>query len=324
MNKKLVSILPSLSINVTDKCNLKCIYCPPNGENFINCDNLCEIESITELIHLVPKYGLPVIRLTGGEPLTSPQRVENILKACSICSKSKIILNTNGTKVQENLDLLDFYKNIFLLKISLDTVNENIYDLITQTNNNYTTVFNVIKLAVERGYKMEINTVITQSNIDGVMDVVKFADENNIDIKLFGINDFEGKVCMENLYIPIDDLVLSLDKLYQKCNKEGLPGERGIKMLKYITERGNQILVVDHNAQSKYNKDVKAYSKFCESCDYYPCASGLFSVTLRADGLLQTCRIRPEVGINISGLSHTEINKAMLKVLEPYNECYYI
>ena len=323
MTNEIKVIFPSLSINVTDNCNLQCIYCPPFGENFVKCKNLCSINSIVNLVSLACKYKLPVIRLTGGEPLLFPERVEKILHACKKSNYSKVILNTNGTLIKKNIDLLETYKDIFLLKISLDTVDNEMYNVITRTQKYYTEVIEALELAVERNFKVELNAVITKTNFDGIINLIDFAESSGIDIKLFGINNFEGKVSGD-LYAPLDDIVNVLDKLYIRCEKEGLPGDRGIKMLKYNTFNGNRILIVDHNSKSKFNNEEKSYAVFCQSCNYYPCASGLFSITLRADGLLQTCRMRPEKGKSISNLNEKEIDRIFATILEPYKECYLL
>ena len=322
MNNTKKMILPSLSISITDICNLNCIYCPPYGENLIRCDNMCKLESIIELVNLISEYKLPVIRITVGEPLLFPERVIEILRMGKKLSTTKFILNTNGTKVLENIDLLEDFKDIFLMKISLDTTNENIFDDMTRTNKQYPIVLKGLEQCIQRGFRIEINSVLTQKNIGEILDVIEYADNNGIDIKLFGVNNFEGKVNSEILYTPIDQLIVSLDNKYIKCEKEGLPGDRGIQMLKYKTKNDNRILIVDHNKKSRFNKGKKTYSKFCKTCRYYPCASGMFSVTLRSDGLLQTCRMRPEKGINISGLNTTEIKDIISTILEPYSECY--
>lgn len=323
MKDKAIKISPSLSISLTDVCNLKCVYCPPYGENFVKCKEMCSIDSILNLIHIMQQYDIPVIRMTGGEPLLFPERVEAILKTCVECSVKKIILNTNGVHVFENLKWLEKYKDSFLLKISLDAVEEELYDEITKSKAQYSKVIKSIEEAVKRGFKIEVNTVITTKNIDYVWDVIQFAIDRNMDIKLFGMNDFEGKVDSQGLYVSLENLINRLEHDYVKCENERLPGNRGIEMHKYKDENGNQILVVEHKTFRKSN-GKKIYSEFCKNCKNYPCSTGLFSITLRADGLLQTCRMRPEEGYSIKNAKINEIDAIVTKILEPYQKCFFI
>lgn len=316
------NVKPSLSINVTDKCNFNCIYCPPNGENLTACNKKCSINNIIALIELANKYNLPVVRLTGGEPLLNPQKVYDILKKCKQGRFKKVILNTNGYYIRENIEWLKKFKENILLKISLDSLSEDMFNTITNTKDKFIKVQEGLMLSKSIGMKIEINSVVTKINYGDILEIIKFAKMQHMNVKLFGINDFGGAVSYNNLHQDLTELVDLLSLEYKRCEEEGLPGNRGIKMLKYKLTEDNYIYITEHAKNSIFNTGKKTYSKDCKDCKEFPCSTGKFSITLRADGLLQGCRLRPEKGVDIE--KSTNIEKSFLKILEEYENCIVI
>ena len=66
-----------LRISVTDKCNLRCIYCmPPEGIRLRGHDNFLSFEEIVEVVKAGVRLGINKIRLTGGEPLVKRGIIE--------------------------------------------------------------------------------------------------------------------------------------------------------------------------------------------------------------------------------------------------------
>src|SRR5215211_3409775 len=59
----------NLRISVTDRCNLRCVYCMPEDVTFLPKSDLLTFEEITRFVHIVAPLGIDKIRLTGGEPL---------------------------------------------------------------------------------------------------------------------------------------------------------------------------------------------------------------------------------------------------------------
>lgn len=318
MNNTFYEIKPSLSINITSNCNFNCIYCPPYGENFIKCQHMCNFDIVLGLVNLCEKFKLPVIRMTGGEPLLYPERVLKILETCHSGYSGEVILNTNGSLIDRYFDSLEKYKDDFLLKISLDSLDKKHFNQITNQNC-FEKVLDNLKTAAKKGFKIEINTVVTNINCDDIFSVIKFAEKYGMNIKLFGINDFEGLVDSDKIYIDLNTIVDKLSNEYKQCSNESLPGDRGISMLKYELSNNHYIWIVNHNRNDCVNK---TYSKSCNSCQFYPCATGKFSITLRSDGLLQGCRMQPENGIQISSLSVDELEKSFVKILNEYKLCY--
>ena len=59
-----------LRVSITDRCNLRCIYCmPEEGVQFMPRDEILTYEEILRLVSLCAQHGVKKVRLTGGEPL---------------------------------------------------------------------------------------------------------------------------------------------------------------------------------------------------------------------------------------------------------------
>ena len=59
-----------LRISVTDRCNLRCIYCMPEEGVFLKTHNeIISYEKILNVVQVATSFGIRKVRLTGGEPL---------------------------------------------------------------------------------------------------------------------------------------------------------------------------------------------------------------------------------------------------------------
>lgn len=86
-----------LRISVTDKCNLRCVYCmPEKGMEWLKRDEILDYEEIADIVRLMAGMGLRRVRITGGEPLVRkdlPRLVEMIDRVPQI---EDLSLSTNA------------------------------------------------------------------------------------------------------------------------------------------------------------------------------------------------------------------------------------
>ena len=121
-----------LRISVTDRCNLRCIYCmPQSGIRLVPKENILSFEEIRDLTQKAVNMGIDKVRLTGGEPLVR----EDVVKLVSMLSKIQGIedfaMTTNGTLLGKCADRLA-QAGLHRVNISLDTLNPYRYEQITQ------------------------------------------------------------------------------------------------------------------------------------------------------------------------------------------------
>ncbi|MQY76762.1 MAG: radical SAM protein, partial [Spirochaeta sp.] len=91
-----------LRISVTDKCNLRCIYCmPPAGINVQSHDDFLSFEKIVEVVEAGVRLGISKIRLTGGEPLVKRGIIELVGMIKRVEGVEQLAMTTNGTLVEQ-------------------------------------------------------------------------------------------------------------------------------------------------------------------------------------------------------------------------------
>ncbi len=300
---------------------MDCIYCPPYGENILACDSLCKERTVLELVNIAKQRGVEMVRLTGGEPLVLPQRTRMLLEQGTKHHFRRLVLNTNGTRLLSNLDWLANYAGMFECKVSLDSLNPSVFYQVTKSDALGTVVDGILG-AVDRGIKVAINCVVSRLNIETVFDVVEFCDAHMFDLKLFDISDF-GQTFRERwlaYYQPIDDLIIETEHRYRRNPDERLMGGRGRKMASFSLKSGAKLLVINHHGRT--SSDLH-YSDACLSCEYHPCASGSLCITLRSDGLLSVCRLRPDLGVDVSDLSAEDIATHFDGMMETYKFLHF-
>ena len=85
-----------LRISVTDRCNLRCRYCMPEGVQDVGMKNILTFEEIWEIVKTGVSLGITHIRITGGEPLVRKGCADLILGIRKIPGVETITMTTNG------------------------------------------------------------------------------------------------------------------------------------------------------------------------------------------------------------------------------------
>lgn len=88
-----------LRISITDRCNLRCVYCmPEKGMTFLPREDLLSFDEIVRVARVARDLGVRSIRLTGGEPLVRPGVVELVGRLASL-GFADLALTTNATRL---------------------------------------------------------------------------------------------------------------------------------------------------------------------------------------------------------------------------------
>ncbi len=145
-----------LRISVTDACNLRCIYCMPDGKNIVTRKNkLMTVDEIEKMVSVFVSLGIKKIRLTGGEPLLR----KDIKEIISRISKfpSELTITTNAFFVNEYVDVFKS-ANIRSVNVSLDTLNPKQFSLLTKRNQ-FDKIFSNICLLLKNDFNVKVNFV---------------------------------------------------------------------------------------------------------------------------------------------------------------------
>lgn len=123
-----------LRISVTDRCNLRCIYCmPEEGIRLTEREKILQEPEILRVCKVMSELGITKIKITGGEPLVRPRIPELIRQIKEISGIEKVTLTTNGILLKEQMQALAD-AGLDSLNISLDTLDGECFCKITRRN----------------------------------------------------------------------------------------------------------------------------------------------------------------------------------------------
>jgi len=121
-----------LRISVTDRCNLRCVYCmPPDGVEWKPSGDILSFEEIERFARVAAGEGISKIRLTGGEPLVRLGIVEHVRRLRETTGIEAIALTTNATLLPKHAADLAA-AGLKRINISLDTLDPDVYARITR------------------------------------------------------------------------------------------------------------------------------------------------------------------------------------------------
>ena len=120
-----------LRISITDRCNLKCIYCVPRDRiPRLAHDEILTYEEILRLVRVGVKLGISKIRVTGGEPLVRKGVYDFLSELSRIEGLADLSLTTNAVALKDNLKKIKS-AGIKRINISLDTLKREKFEKIT-------------------------------------------------------------------------------------------------------------------------------------------------------------------------------------------------
>jgi len=202
-----------LRISVTDRCNMRCIYCMPfNNTTWFKQDNILSYNQIIRITKIFATLGIEKIKITGGEPTIRPQLDEFVKSLSCINGIKSISMTTNGLLLKDKIIKLK-EAGIESVNISLDTFNSNKFKSMTGIEGGLDTVLDSINLANEAGLKVKINTVVMKGwNDDEIENFVQFARQTGIIVKFIEFMPLDGTGIWNN------NLVISKREMIQLIN----------------------------------------------------------------------------------------------------------
>ena len=147
-----------MRISITDRCNLRCRYCMPEGISWVPMEEILTFEEIEAVVKEAATLGIKKIKVTGGEPLARigcPTLVGMLKKVPGI---EKVTLTTNGVFLSKYAEQLK-EKGLDAVNISLDTLDEKRFEEITGRDE-LKAVLDGIETALELQIPVKINSVL--------------------------------------------------------------------------------------------------------------------------------------------------------------------
>lgn len=275
-----------LRISVTDRCNLRCLYCmPEEGMKFMDQDRLLSYSEIAEVVEAAAERGVRKLRITGGEPLVRPDLDQLIARLSAIPGIEEIALTTNGLLLASQARKLKD-AGLNRVNISLDTLDPARFRFIARRGN-LEKVMEGIRAAAEVGLTpIKLNCVLLKGiNEDEIAAFLRMSAEHPLHIRFIEYmpigHDDEG---WRNHYLPLSR-VLETAKAAGYELEEGTEAPAGSGPSENWRIRG---------AAGTFGLIHPISEHFCKNCN---------RLRLTADGYIKPClywmdelNVRPALG----------------------------
>jgi GTP 3',8-cyclase len=260
-----------LRISVTDKCNLRCVYCmPEEGMEFEPDERLLSFHEITEVVRVLAGLGVRKLRLTGGEPMLRKDLDLLVGQLSAIPGIEDIALTTNGIFFAQKAERLKA-AGLTRVNISLDSLKQDRFALITR-GGDIRKVLAAVDAALSVGLDpVKLNVVLMKGiNDDEIEDFLGLTFERKLNIRFIE-------------YMPIghDDegwkaKYISLQTVFERAARMGWK----VEPASGVTGNGPAENHRLDGAKGTFGLIHPVSDHFCETCN---------RLRLTADGNIKPC-----------------------------------
>ena len=296
-----------LRISVTDRCNLRCVYCmPPEGVEWKRHEDILTFEEILRIVRIMAGLGVQNVKVTGGEPLLRrglPLFLEQLNHVSGI---NKVTLTTNGILLGAFLDEADKngYAVVDGVNISLDALDSERYRKVTRCENlqelktGSVTLLYLIDRLLEKQITVKINCVIIRNlNEEEIFPLALLAKDKNIIVRFIELMPFGSGAGLQ----PVSgaEAALQIEKAFGILTPfEGVSGS------------GPAVYYSLPGFAGKIGFINAVTHGFCETCN---------RLRLTSDGFLRLC-LSSELGVDLrkllrSGIDDKEIVHIITEVV---------
>jgi GTP 3',8-cyclase len=259
-----------LRVSVTDKCNLRCIYCMPEGGlPWLRRDEILSYEEIAEIVRAAASAGVRAIRLTGGEPLVRRDLSTLVRALAEIPGIDDIALSTNGLLLEEQLDDL-VAAGLRRVNFSLDTLRPDRFGEIARRPG-LDAVLRGIDAAIAAGLSpIKLNCVVMRGrNDDELTEFAKLTLDRPIFVRFIEVMPVHENVGLQrDTYVSSDEILQSVGAIANLRPIDGPPGNGPARYFAFPNALGAVGVI------SPLSHD------YCDRCN---------RVRLTADGRLRLC-----------------------------------
>lgn len=215
--------LESLRLSVTDRCNLRCLYCMPEEDYvWLQRQELLSFEELVRLVDIFSELGVTRLRLTGGEPLLR----HNIDRLVAMLARNSRIgdlaMTTNGVLFADQAEALK-RAGLGRVTISLDTLQRERFRQMTRRDEHQRVLsaFDAARRAGFTGTKLDA-VIIRGENDDELADLIEFGRENEVEVRFIEYMDVLGatKWSMAKV-VSRDEMLGRLEKRYGEIRPVG-------------------------------------------------------------------------------------------------------
>lgn len=176
-------VFRTLRLSVTDRCDLRCVYCmPAQGLDWLPREECLTFEELERVARLCVGLGIRRLRLTGGEPLLRRDLPTLVRRLAALPNLEDLSLTTNGTRLAELAAPLKA-AGLHRVTVSLDSLDPARFAAITRCDV-LPRVLDGIRAALAAGLQpLKINTVILDANRPDLLALAALTLENDIEVR---------------------------------------------------------------------------------------------------------------------------------------------
>ncbi len=246
-----------MRVSVTDRCDLRCVYCMSEDMTFLPKKDLLSLEELDRVCSAFVGLGVKKLRITGGEPLVR-KNVMSLFNSLGRHLKTgaleELTVTTNGTQLANYAEQLKA-AGVERINVSLDSLDAARFKSITRWGN-HADVMNGLRAAKDAGLKVKINTVALRGVNDDEFDaLVAWTGSNGFDLVFIETMPLgETGSDRTDQYLPLSMVRAQLERRWTLNNIGDNTG--GPARYTRCTETGGRvgfITPMTHN--------------FCESCN---------------------------------------------------------
>lgn len=260
-----------LRISVTDRCNLRCVYCmPEEGMEFEPDERLLSFDEIAAVVRVLARRGVSKLRLTGGEPLVRKNLEQLVAMLSAIPGIHDIALTTNGIHLAPRAERLRA-AGVTRVNISLDSLRSDRFALVTR-GGDIRKVLASLEESERVGFNpIKLNVVLMKGiNDDEIGDFLQLTMNRSWTVRFIeympiGHND-DG---WRSRYLP-------LSAVLQHCDAQGWTVEPAESVYGNGPSRNYRL----SGAKGAFGLIHPVSDHFCETCN---------RLRLTADGNIKPC-----------------------------------
>lgn len=260
-----------LRISVTDRCNLRCVYCmPPEGIEQRSHEEILTFEEIVRLVEAAATVGITKIRLTGGEPLARLGLPDLARMIAAVPGIDDISMTTNGTLLAHHADALAA-AGLNRVNVSLDTLCPERFHQITRRGT-LADVWDGIEAAQSVGLRpIKLNTVVMRGmNEDEMTDFAQMTLASPWHVRFIEVMPLGANAAWAgDSYVPMTEVRARIEATFGPLESVGGPAGNG--PARYYCVPG---------ADGTIGFITPVSEHFCFSCN---------RLRLTADGKLRLC-----------------------------------
>lgn len=287
-----------LRISVTDRCNLRCVYCmPEEGVSCLTHDEILTFEEIVTICKSAAELGISKIKLTGGEPLVRKDFTELVRKIKAIPGIEEITLTTNGLLLEGQLEAL-IKAGISKINISLDTLDRARFKEITRVDGLDTVLKAINSTATHPEVQVKVNSLIAKNfNENEILGLAALAKNEPVSVRFIEVMPIGLGRDLQT--ISKNEMIEILETHYGKLKP--YEGKLGNGPARYYEISGFTGKIGFISAVSEC---------FCEACN---------RIRLTANGYLKLC-LHSTKGLDLKkllreGMSQEELTKVMAEAV---------